>query len=79
MSIHSSANVARSPSTCDHLIAAQIVLADGGVVECDEHQHQDLFWALRGAGGGNFGVVTSFTFRAILAPKATVFHIGVAW
>jgi hypothetical protein len=48
MSIHSSANVARSPSTCAHLTAAQIVLADGGVVECDEHQHQDLFWALRG-------------------------------
>jgi FAD binding domain/Berberine and berberine like len=61
--------------TCDHLVVAQIVLADGRVVECDEHQHKDLFWALRGAGGGNFGVVTSFIFRTIPAPEATVFHL----
>jgi FAD/FMN-containing dehydrogenase len=47
--------------TCDHLLRAQVVLADGRVVECDEHH--DLFWALRGAGGGHFGVVTSLVFR----------------
>lgn len=61
--------------TSDHLLAAQIVLADGRVIECDEHHDEDLFWALRGAGGGNFGVVTSLTFNTILAPDATAFHL----
>jgi FAD/FMN-containing dehydrogenase len=61
--------------TSDQLLAAQIVLADGRVVECDEHHDRELFWALRGAGGGNFGVVTSLTFNTIPAPAATVFHL----
>lgn len=60
--------------TSDHLLGAQIVLADGQTVECDEHHHADLFWALRGA-GGNFGVVTSLVFRTIPAPAATAFHL----
>jgi FAD/FMN-containing dehydrogenase len=61
--------------TCDHLVRAQVVLADGRVVECDEHHDGELFWALRGAGGGHLGVVTSLVFRAIPAPAATVFHL----
>jgi FAD/FMN-containing dehydrogenase len=61
--------------TSDHLLGAQIVLADGRVVECDEHHDQDLFWALRGAGAGNFGVVTSFVFRPLSAPTATNFRL----
>ena len=63
--------------TSDHLLGAQIVLADGRVVECDERHEEDLFWALRGGGAGNFGVVTSLTFRTIPAPAATNFHL--AW
>jgi FAD/FMN-containing dehydrogenase len=61
--------------TCDHLLAAQVVLADGRVVDCDEHHHGELFWALRGAGGGHFGVVTSLVFRTLPAPATTVFHL----
>jgi FAD/FMN-containing dehydrogenase len=61
--------------TCDQLLGAQIVLADGRVVDCDERRDEELFWALRGAGGGNFGVVTSFRFRTVPATAATGFHL----
>ena len=61
--------------TCDHLVAARVVLADGRVVDCDEHHHGELFWALRGAGGGHFGVVTSLVFSTLRAPAATRFHL----
>lgn len=46
----------------DNLLAVDVVLADGNFVVANANQNQDLFWAIRG-GGGNFGVVTSFTFR----------------
>jgi FAD/FMN-containing dehydrogenase len=49
--------------TIDNLLAADVVLADGSFVTTNQFRHEDLFWAIRG-GGGNFGVVTSFLFRA---------------
>jgi hypothetical protein len=47
---------------CDNLLAAEVVTADGELLEVGPAEHADLFWAIRG-GGGNFGVVTSFVYR----------------
>ncbi|HYI19304.1 MAG TPA: FAD-binding oxidoreductase [Solirubrobacteraceae bacterium] len=61
--------------TSDSLRAAQVVLADGRVVTCDPDTEADLFWALRGAGGARFGVVTSLVFETIPAPPTTAFEL----
>lgn len=54
--------MARHGLVCDNLLSADVVTADGQLLETSPTQHADLFWALRG-GGGNFGVVTSFEFQ----------------
>ncbi|HZQ89109.1 MAG TPA: FAD-binding oxidoreductase [Gaiellaceae bacterium] len=62
--------------TIDHLVAATVVLADGTVLQVDAEREPDLFWAIRG-GGGNFGVVTSFSFSCV--PQATVVAGPMWW
>ena len=62
--------------TCDRMTAAQVVLADGSLITCDDTSDSDLSWALRGAGTGNFGVVTALTFRTIPEPQARAFHLS---
>lgn len=57
--------------TCDRLVGAQVVLADGSVVDCDDVHEPDLFWGLRGAGGGQFGVVVSLRFDTVPEPMTT--------
>jgi FAD/FMN-containing dehydrogenase len=61
--------------TSDQVVAAEVVLADGRVVECDEQRHEDLFWALRGAGALGLGVVTRLTLRTVPEPASTAFHL----
>jgi FAD/FMN-containing dehydrogenase len=60
--------------TCDRLVGAEVVLADGRVVSCAADREPDLFWALRGAGGGQFGVVTSLRFATVPEPVTTRFE-----
>jgi FAD/FMN-containing dehydrogenase len=48
--------------TIDHMLAAEVVTADGEIVRASAESHADLFWAVRG-GGGNFGIITGFEFR----------------
>jgi FAD/FMN-containing dehydrogenase len=54
--------------TIDNLLAAEVVTADGQILQVDDHSHPDLFWALRG-GGGNFGVTTRFRYRLAELPS----------
>lgn len=56
---------------CDTLLGAELVTADGSVVQVDAQTQKDLFWAIRG-GSGNFGVVTSFTYQLVPVQQALV-------
>jgi len=63
--------------TCDRLVETTMVTADGEIIKCSETENKEIFWALRGAGGGNFGVNTSFVFKPF--PVTTVTYFNIAW
>ena len=65
--------------TSDNLTSLQIVTADGQVRTCSASSNPDLFWACRGGGGGNFGVVTSFTFTTHAASQIILFFLSWPW
>jgi FAD/FMN-containing dehydrogenase len=65
--------------TADNLLSATIVTADGRAQRVDADSGEDLYWACRGGGGGNFGIVTSFTFQAHRAKGAAWFFIRFPW
>ncbi|MFD7641730.1 FAD-binding oxidoreductase [Kitasatospora sp. NPDC059795] len=62
--------------TCDRLGAAQVVTADSALHTASPAGDEDLYWALRGGGGGNFGVVTRFSFDTAPAPALTVISLA---
>jgi FAD/FMN-containing dehydrogenase len=66
-------------TTADNVLALTIVTADGRLLTCDRSRHADLYWACRGGGGGNFGVVTSFRFRIHPVTQASYFVLTWPW
>ena len=63
--------------TCDNLISTEMVTANGQIVTASESENADLFWAVRGAAGGNYGVHTSFTYHAY--PTSDVTVVSLTW
>ena len=64
---------------CDRLVAAEVVLADGQFVRTSADELPDLFWALRGNGGGNYGVVTSYELEPVRRRTVVSYMVGWPW
>lgn len=64
---------------CDNLMAVQMINAKGEEVYADRYINSDLLWACCGGGGGNFGIVTSFTFMVYPISKVSVYNITWDW
>ncbi|MGC4892196.1 FAD-dependent oxidoreductase [Micromonospora sp. DT31] len=63
----------------DRLVSALIALADGRVVRASATEYPDLFWAIRGGGGGNFGIVLDFEVTPINAPRMVYYNLAWSW
>jgi FAD/FMN-containing dehydrogenase len=64
---------------CDNLIEAEVITADGHVLRANKDHHSDLFWAVRGGGGGNFGVLTECVFNTHDAGLVAIFKLEWTW
>ena len=65
--------------TADNLLAATVVTADGRARRVDADTNEDLYWACRGGGGGNFGIVTSLTLQAHRSRGGSWFFVRFPW
>ncbi len=64
----------------DNILAATLVDANGAILHVSEYENPDLFWAIRGGGGGNFGIITSYKFKIRPAPRRVgIFQIIWSW
>ena len=68
-------NMRRFGLACDQMVETEIVTADGSIVTANATENPDLFWACAGAGGGNFGINTSFKLQTFPTDEVTVFNI----
>jgi FAD/FMN-containing dehydrogenase len=66
-------------TTSDSIVGLTLVDASGRIRTCSATENADLFWACRGGGGGNFGIVTSFRFKTFPVSTVTTFEISWAW
>ncbi|MFC7372848.1 FAD-binding oxidoreductase [Fictibacillus iocasae] len=64
---------------CDRLLALEMVTADGKIIFATDEWNSDLFWACRGGGGGNFGIVTKFLFQAVRVDQVAIYKIVWPW
>jgi FAD/FMN-containing dehydrogenase len=65
--------------TCDKLASLNIITANGKALTVSPSEHSDLYWACRGGGGGNFGVVTWLQFHTVAAPTPVLFFLSWPW
>jgi FAD/FMN-containing dehydrogenase len=66
-------------TTSDNVSSLGIVTADGRYLHCNAHQNGDLFWACRGGGGGNFGIVTYFDVMSHSVPDVATWQVTFPW
>lgn len=65
--------------TCDTIKSITLVDANSKIIEVDKNNHSDLFWALRGAGNGSYGVALGFTFKTFHVPASSFFELKWDW
>ena len=64
---------------CDHIVSVKMVLGNGKLIKISKDSYSDLFFAIKGAGGGNFGIITQFTFCPLRFIGSTAFRIRYKW